>query len=393
MKKSTKLILTTVLALSLFVGCTKTPVGIDTPDPNGEYISTSGDIKIPKTVFNFFLLSMKSQQENYYTQMGMDPATLVDYWGKASAEGVTPFDTLKENSIKSVEDFYTLLTIAEKENIKVLPETQLAANQDIDKQVASMAVEASTKDGVTVEAVSGEDAFLKEMKVTPAQMKAISANILKVQEYQKKIDAANKPTSDEIKAYYDTNIADYEQVTIQHILISDGIQKTLEERKAILAMTPEEQTALAEKEQKEMDAMTEAEKTKLSDEGKLIAEDMLAQVVAGGDMKELAAKYSIDGGSSEASGEYTFGRSEMVPEFETWAFEAKEGGTGIVKTEFGYHVMKFIKKESKPLKDVTITIEETLQSQKSEEALTKALEDNKLEWVVDEEMLKGITLS
>lgn len=393
MRKSIKLILTTLVAVSVFAGCTKVPVGINTPDPNGEYIATSGDIKIPKTIFKFFLGSMKSQQENYYAQMGMDPATLEEYWTKPLKEGdPTPYETLKTDSIKSVEDFYTLLKVAEDQKIKVLPEEQLAINKQIDDQVVAMNVEGGTVDGVTTEPVNGEEAFVKEMNVTPAEMKAISAIVLKVQTYQKKVLEESKPTKDEIKTYYDANIDKYEQVTIQHILIDQGKQKTLEERTAIEAMTPEEQTALMEKEAKEAEALTEEDKTKLSEAAKVIAEDVLAQVKAGGDMKELAAKYSIDGGSKDNSGEYTFGKGEMVPEFDKWSFEAKDGDTGIVKTQYGYHVVKFIKKENKQLKDVEAEIEKLLQDQKSEETITKVLEDNKLEWVVDEEMLKSITL-
>lgn len=48
-------------------------------------------------------------------------------------------------------------------------------------------------------------------------------------------------------------------------------------------------------------------------------------------------------GSKDSGGEYTFGKGQMVKEFEDWAFSAKEGDIGIVKSDFGFHIMKFIR--------------------------------------------------
>ncbi len=65
---------------------------------------------------------------------------------------------------------------------------------------------------------------------------------------------------------------------------------------------------------------------------------------------ELAKKYTEDPGSKETGGLYEdVSEGEMVEAFDTWIFDdnRKEGDTGIVKTDYGYHVMYFVGEGSK----------------------------------------------
>ena len=67
----------------------------------------------------------------------------------------------------------------------------------------------------------------------------------------------------------------------------------------------------------------------------------MAKAKAGEDFAELAKTYTDDPGSKENGGEYTFGRGEMVKEFEDTAFALKPGEiSGLVETTFGYHIIK-----------------------------------------------------
>lgn len=59
----------------------------------------------------------------------------------------------------------------------------------------------------------------------------------------------------------------------------------------------------------------------------------------------LALAYSEDSGSSMKGGAYyNIAPGDMVEEFDAWCFDAtrKPGDTGIVETDFGYHIMYFI---------------------------------------------------
>ncbi len=67
------------------------------------------------------------------------------------------------------------------------------------------------------------------------------------------------------------------------------------------------------------------------------------------DFGELAKQHTKDGGSKETGGLYEgFTKGQMVESFDAWSFDAsrKYGDTGIVKSDFGYHIMYFVKHES-----------------------------------------------
>lgn len=73
---------------------------------------------------------------------------------------------------------------------------------------------------------------------------------------------------------------------------------------------------------------------------KNLADSLLNVVKAGGNFAALATQYSADPGSKEKGGDLgTFGWGAMVPEFNDYVFENPVGSKGVVKTQFGYHVI------------------------------------------------------
>ena len=106
-------------------------------------------------------------------------------------------------------------------------------------------------------------------------------------------------------------------------------------------------------------------------EAKAKAEEIRTKLVAGGDFALLAKSESSDTGSGEQGGDLgSFGRGQMVPEFDQAAFAAKPGEiTPVVKTQFGYHVIKVESHDYTPLEQVKPAIEKTLRQKKMQEML------------------------
>jgi peptidyl-prolyl cis-trans isomerase C len=164
----------------------------------------------------------------------------------------------------------------------------------------------------------------------------------------KKIDSGITVSDAEVQKAYADNAKEYEQVKARHILIA-----------------PKGSPA------------AQAGKDLTDEQAKAKAEDLRKQIVAGANFDELAKKESDDTGSGARGGDLgAFGHGQMVPEFEQAAFAAKVGElTPVVKTQFGYHIIKVDAHENTPLDQVRPTIEKNLKQTKLHAALD-AMKEN-----------------
>lgn len=82
------------------------------------------------------------------------------------------------------------------------------------------------------------------------------------------------------------------------------------------------------------------------------AESVLAKAKAGEDFSKLAAQYSEEPGAAERGGDLSwFGKGRMVKEFEDVVFGARPGEIkGLVKTQFGFHIIKILDRSSREVK-------------------------------------------
>src|SRR5882724_578932 len=159
----------------------------------------------------------------------------------------------------------------------------------------------------------------------------------------KKIDSSIAVSDAEVQKAYADGAKEYEQVKARHILIAPK-------------GSPAAQTG---------------KKELTDDEAKAKAEDLRKQILAGASFDELAKKESDDAGSGSRGGDLgSFSHGQMVPEFEAAAFGAKVGEIPpVVKTQFGYHIIKVEAHDSAPIEQVRPAIEKELKQTKLHAAL------------------------
>ena len=82
--------------------------------------------------------------------------------------------------------------------------------------------------------------------------------------------------------------------------------------------------------------------TRTEEEAKKLADSILSVVKRSkSKFANLAKEFSSDKGSAEKGGFYDwFNYNRMTPEFRDFVFEGKKGDIGVVKTPFGFHVIK-----------------------------------------------------
>ena len=94
-------------------------------------------------------------------------------------------------------------------------------------------------------------------------------------------------------------------------------------------------------------------KARGDDEARKRAEEVRAKALAGADFGALAQEYSDDPGSKGSQGDLGFfGKGRMLPQFEEAAFALTKAGeiSPLVKTRFGYHIIRLVERKPARLK-------------------------------------------
>ncbi len=154
-----------------------------------------------------------------------------------------------------------------------------------------------------------------------SKVKSVFKDDYTAQKYrEEKINGISVDEAD-LTAYYEENKQSIDYASVRHILVSCD---------------------------KDAEQAVEEEKSKM-------AQDILNRVNSGEDFAALAEEFSEDERSKYTGGIYQVRQNgQFVPEFEQWAFSHEQGDTGIIRSEFGFHVMK--------LEDIFNTLESQLES-------------------------------
>ncbi len=294
-----------------------------------DYVAMVGKEKITVSEYRFFLSNVKSSIEQ---AVGISQEEEKSFWaGKLGGTSVEEY--AKEQALSKIQEFKIQLIKAKESGIKLEAGDEQAITTYINTLIYNL--NGKTAADKTIKSTYGIN--LDEFKTIYCESRLVDKFIAAEK-------GKIKPEGSQLKEYYDTSMEVPGKITtVQHILIS---------------------------------TMDSATGDTLSDEDiakkKELAEDILAQVNSGADFNTLVQKYSEDTGSKNSGGMYTFGKGEMVKEFEDWAFSAKPGDTGIVKTAYGFHIMK------KPLcEEIETTVKEGYIIQAYENMISEWKKDKK----------------
>jgi peptidyl-prolyl cis-trans isomerase C len=219
--------------------------------------------------------------------------------------------------------------------------------KDQDKKIADAVAKLKTR-------FKTEDDFKKGLQeqgmVEKDLLELIRRNVIIENYIEQEIVPKQQVTDAEVKAFYEKNPETFtqpEQVRASHILI-------IIDAKA-----------------------TDAEKKKAKEK----VEALLKQVKAGGDFAKLAQENSGCPSSKQGGDLGYFSKGQMAKPFEEAAWVLKPGEvSGVVETQFGYHIIKLSEKKAAskiPFDEVKAKIADNLKRKKVGEAINATLEDAK----------------
>ena len=275
-------------------------------------------------------LGIGSPEEDEFWQMDLGGMTALEY-----AEGLV-FDNLKQLKILYMRaiDKGVTLEASELEAIAEEVNTHVATFDSTD---------------------AAEQYFQDSFGVSILEYVALLQKVTLAYKYCDLAIDEIQVSEEQMKALYDENIEDLEEVTVIHVLF--------------------------------MYEGTDEQSPRTHEESKALAEDILARINNGEDIKQLSIDYSEDTGE----GEYTFTRGEnFVPEFLDWSFSAELGDTGIIETAFGYHVMKLMDKNIVSFEDLRDQIEISLKNELFFEDVFVQFQDESYDIVLNEEVFNRI---
>lgn len=238
--------------------------------------------------------------------------------------GETFEDSVKEEVLNLITQTKIILNQKETYNVTLTDEEENNISDNATAFLESVTTEDQTKYGFTKELV---EQFYRE-------------NLI----YQKVYDAATMNV--------DTDVSDDEakEITVQHILI-----KTLK--------TDADGNEVAMSDEEKAEALKKAK-------------NLLKKAKETDDFKALAEENTED-----SNVEYTFGKGEMVTEFENAAYALKTGEiSDIVETKYGYHIIYCVSDYNE---DATLEKKESIIAERQDELFRKLYEEWSKDYKVD----------
>ena len=249
--------------------------------------ATVNGVRVSREALDQAFTNIANQYIQYYQQMGQDASSLF-----AGARGELFKLQLQAQALQGLIQQEIYSQQAKSFKIKVpSQEVDDAFAEQYDGLLAGYNITEEQLEIYLIGQGKTLEGFKKEMRESMEVQ-------LRDQALREEVIGDLQPTDDELEAYLEKNISTYdtpEEVRASHILVDD------------------EETA----------------------------NEVLDRLNNGADFAELAREYSTCPSAEEGGDLDWFSRGRMVPEFEEAAFALQVGEmSGIVKTQFGYHIIK-----------------------------------------------------
>ena len=194
---------------------------------------------------------------------------------------------------------------------------------DVDAQLAAFAEQAGGREELEQQAAAGG--------IHPDDLPTFAREVALELELGDALTEDLDASSQELEQLYQQNIGNYDRVETRHILVEDEAQ----------------------------------------------ARDIAAQVEQDRErFAELAAEFSVDESNADSGGELGFaGRGQFVPEFEQAAFGAEVGDVVVVQTQFGWHVVEVLDRQTTSLSEATPELRRSLLGTQREERVGEVLRE------------------
>ena len=321
-------------------------------------IFTSRNIREDKTVlvscsqelillrhYMYFLNMMKYDYENEWTNSyGASATDIAEIWNTVE-DGLSYADLLKNMALEQAQQLFAEYHLAKQNGFAPTPEVVRESNANIDQIISTVFTGTNTPN----------TDFYNAYGLTVNEMKELEVYIKLAGEWRAGVIERTVVTDEQALAYFTENPDLFERVTTRHILIGTQDLET------------EEEIAAAED----------------------LANDLLRRINEGEPIGSLVAEYTDDTYSIETDGEYEFGRGEMVPEFEDWAFSAGVGDTAVVETDFGFHVMQLMHAPF-GFNELREMIKDAMKEEESQTTISEAITNANLEWKLNDAAFKKV---
>ena len=239
---------------------------------------------------------------------------------------------LREQAVKNMIDRELLRQAADKERIKV-------EKSEIDARIDEIAQRVGSREALSER--------LEMMGMSEEKLRFELENGMRIEKFIDKHSQVSEVTEEEARAFYEQNKEQFvqpERVRASHILIQVDANASTSEKEA---------------KRKE-------------------AERILAEVKKGGDFAELARRYSACPSKQRGGDLGYFGRGQMTEPFEEAAFALKVGGvSGIVETQYGYHIIKLTDRQETRVisfEEVKPNLIDYLENEKKQQAIESYVE-------------------